>query len=161
VTGTSFTSNQGNGTIDYSPDIGFQFLGGPFNGRSNMYLFMTDYGQEFTPKIDDIGYRCYQDGASLEHALQQFLLNTPEPGDYSCIDNYSTERQSITLNPANTYVTSTGRGIYLYSGITVYDSSSIEFVSGPLMGANGTYEEDPDSGNQDRLSNTEFIRHSL
>jgi len=109
---------------------------------------MSDYGQEFTTEIDDIHYRCYQQGASLEYALHKFRLNTPEPGDYYCIDNYSTESQAIRLNTANTYATSTGGGKYLYSGITVYDSSRIEFVSGPLNGAYGTYEKDPDSGNQ-------------
>jgi len=133
VSGTSFSSDQGNGTIDNDESV---------------YVRMTDYGQEFTPEIDDIDYTCYQQGASLEYALHKFRLNTPESGDYDCIDNYSTERQAISLNAALTYETSTGGGIYLYSGITVYDSSRIEFVSGPLDGAYGTYEEDPDSGNQ-------------
>ncbi len=109
------------------------------------YLKFTSFGQElsFGEMV------CYQRGASHESLQHRFLLNTPDTGTFNCNTSVaSAKNTSVELLPNKQYNVSGKTGSYEYTFAAFDNSSAIGFVSGPLMGAQADYYEDPDSGTQ-------------
>jgi len=149
VNGDTFVSDRGNGRINYDHEfLDFSLIGGPFNADSEVSIDFTDHGQEFYIDIGNSTYDCHQHGANIARAFHQYLLNTPETGDYSCRHEYSTDVRAVRLSPGGTYETAQGSGRYSYSDIIRYPGSEITFSGGALAGVSSEYNEDPDSGLQ-------------
>ena len=159
VTGSTFVSTLGNGTINYEPERGdFILSGGGFDNEDNVYLRFDSYGQSFTADAEDADVVCFQAGASQERAVHQFLLNTPELGDYTCTEVETNEQHTLRFSEGGQYQTSAGAGLYDLSELVDSSSSQIDFRQGPLDGEDVSYREDPDTGRQEfRFSNTEVF----
>ena len=157
VSGTTYTSTQGNGLIDYDPRYGdFTLDGGAFDGEDFVYLSFDQWGQEFDIEVGNNEYTCFQHGSSLERGFHRFLLNTPELTEYTCRHVTSNDEQIVRFSAGGQYATARGTGRYVYRDIIDSSSSKIDFIGGPLDDETVTYREDPSTGRQEfRISETQ------
>jgi len=96
---------------------------------------------------------CFQSGASHERALHQFLLNTPEEGDFSCQvaqnGTLAAADTALTILDGNRYSYNATEGSYRYAEIFEGANSVVIFDTGALSGWEGQYTENPNNGLQE------------
>ena len=149
-----YLSSYGGGTYTlstdtYSPEI--TWLSGPFKEADGSLSF-GDVGQSFSLGSVMLGsasysFGCYQQGSSERAALVMFRLKTPQPGTYTCRDAETGEAQALELLSGGQYSVGGTSGTYSVSGVmNDYDSSQIDWLTGPFAAQSSTYVEEPDNG---------------
>jgi len=126
------------------------YLNPSSGGQVSLRISHDIFGQRLEGSSDSNFAGCYQTGASHKRALHQFLLNTPEPGLFSCVvgENNSIIEQDrpLTLLDGNQYSYNDLTGTYRYEEIFTGASSTIIFNTGPLAQWEGEYGENPNTG---------------
>ena len=137
------------GALRESDEEGRVYIG---DGDSPFLIFdieFNEYGQILTSPVRRSRLSgCYQDGAAQEAILHQVMLNTPEPGEFSCITATSTIQSTIELVDGERYRAQGKTGTYQYGKVFSSNSSEIYFKTGPLQSSEANYSEDPISGLQ-------------
>ncbi len=149
-----YLSSYGGGTYTlstdtYSPEI--TWLSGPFK-EADGELDFSNFGQSFSlgsVTLGDASYSfgCYQQGSSERAALTTFRLKTPQAGTYTCRDAETGEAQALELASGGQYSVGGASGTYSVSGMTSdYNSSQIDWLTGPFAEQSSSYTEEPDNG---------------
>jgi len=157
VSGTSYVTVEGSGTITFNDDRDIQFVGGPLDDEA-AYVNFDEYGQKFQVDYGRLELECFQKGSSVERATHQFKLNTPELTSFDCRDVQSSDSETLSFSFGGGYSTSAGSGTYTIGDRIDRRSSRLEFIDGPLDSQGAWYSEDPDTGRQSfRLSEVRGI----